>query len=100
MASPPDTPNALKAAEAAISKGDLQAALDAIAPLETLDPIPEACHRLAVRIAAAQDDPTEALRRLDLAIEAAGRTTCELQRDDWHRRRSWRRGPRCVGKRV
>lgn len=75
MASPPDTPNALKAAEAAISKGDLQAALDAIAPLETLDPIPEACHRLAVRIAAAQDDPTEALRRLDLAIEAAGRTT-------------------------
>ena len=73
--SPQDIPGSLKTAEAALGRGDLQAALDVVDELDRLTPIPEASHRLAARIAAAQDDPTEAIRRLDLALESASVTT-------------------------
>ena len=65
----------LKAGENALGHGDIQSALDAIDELDRLDPVPEAAHRLASRIAAAQDDPVEAIRRLDLALDTAAVTT-------------------------
>ena len=65
----------LNAGENALGHGDIQSALDAIDELDRLDPVPEAAHRLASRIAAAQDDPVEAIRRLDLALDTAAVTT-------------------------
>ena len=75
MIDPKDIPGTLRIAEAALKGGDLQSALDRLDELDEILPIPEAAHRLASRIAAAQDDPIEAMRRLDLAVETAGVTT-------------------------
>lgn len=75
MPAPHDITAELAAANASLAEGDIEGALDRLEELDAISPVPEAVHRLGSRIAGAQDDPIEGIRRLDLALEAASVTT-------------------------
>lgn len=67
----------LAEATAHLKAGDLQSATDIAERLSRLKPTPGAVHRLASRLAAAREDAPEALRRLELALEAQGGRTAQ-----------------------